>query len=192
MVDADPLISGSLVGQSFSSPAATFAEVPDNLRAEDAHPRSTPSSPTSSRALFGGTGRSQTTVLDQTFNDVDLVGRPLTIGNLVTSSSSGGLLFATTTNTYTPYIVQGDEALPRITMAGSHYRTALSGAADQLPTGQPVSHWPVLECYPGRPGTTPRTFTQTLVTHRQRPRQGLALPEMFRRPGLRQSSRHLI
>ena len=28
-----------------------------------------------------------TTVLDQTFNDVDLVGRPLTIGNFVSSDT---------------------------------------------------------------------------------------------------------
>src|SRR5206468_2751825 len=64
-------------------------------------------------AAFGfDNGLSQTVVLDQTFNDVDLVGHPLTIGNFVSNSSIGSPTFSSLTNTYSPYIEVGDEAFP--------------------------------------------------------------------------------
>ena len=50
-------------------------------------------------------------MLDQTFNDVDLVGHPLTIGNFITQSAISAI-FSVQTNTYTPYIRIGDDASP--------------------------------------------------------------------------------
>ena len=99
-------------------------------------------------AAFGvGDGLSNTVVLDQTFNDVDLVGRPLTIGNFVSSSSIGALVFSVDTNTYTPYIVIGDDALPDSQLPEAITGTAVSGSADELPTGQPDPDRLVPECH---------------------------------------------
>ena len=48
-------------------------------------------------------------MLDQTFDDTELVGRPLSLGFNVTSTSES-LIFSTTTNTYSPYLALGDDA----------------------------------------------------------------------------------
>ena len=53
-----------------------------------------------------------TTVLDQTFNDVDLVGRPLSIGNFVDHTLLWRVLFTSTTNTYTPYLDAERRGIP--------------------------------------------------------------------------------
>ena len=112
MKDADPLMSGATIGQTFTTSTGTFAEVPDDLRATTEVQLNAEIYSQAAAALGIGDGLSDTVVLDQTFNDVDLVGRPLTIGNIVDSSSTGALAFTTTTNTYTPYIDMGDEAYP--------------------------------------------------------------------------------
>ena len=49
-------------------------------------------------------------MLDQTFNDVDLVGRPLSLGNFVSSNSLGTPGLTSTTNIYSPYLDIGDLA----------------------------------------------------------------------------------
>ena len=112
-VNADPLMPGAQIGQAFTAATGWFTEVPDSPR-QTTEVSLTAEIYSQAAAAFGigGDGLSDTVVLDQTFNDVDLVGRPLTIGNLVSSSSSGALFLTTTTNTYTPYIVVGDDALP--------------------------------------------------------------------------------
>ena len=56
-------------------------------RRDDRVPVRSPRS-TARPARCSGSGSTTTTVLDQTFDDVDLVGRPLTIGNFVTSPGS--------------------------------------------------------------------------------------------------------
>jgi uncharacterized membrane protein len=106
--DADPLLAGATVGQTFTSSTGTFAAVPDSLR-EKTEVQVVAEITSSAAALFGLGGQADTTVLDQTFNDVELVGRPVTIG-FNTSTSSAGFIFTTTTNTYSPYIAWGDDA----------------------------------------------------------------------------------
>lgn len=105
---ADPLLAGASIGQAFAAPSTHFAEVPDALRHKvevtlDAEIASSVSS------LFGF-NPTTATVLDQTFNTVDLVGKPLSIGNLTSQSKLNALIFSTTTFTYSPYLVinQGD------------------------------------------------------------------------------------
>jgi uncharacterized repeat protein (TIGR01451 family) len=111
MKDADPLMDGATIGQTFTTSTGTFTEVADNLR-QKTEVKLTAEIYTQISAAFGvGDGLSQTVVLDKTFNDVDLVGRPLTLGNFVTSTSTGFILTATT-NTYTPYVELGDDAFP--------------------------------------------------------------------------------
>lgn len=106
--NADPLMSAT-VGSTFASSQGTFTEVPDNLR-EKAEVSVNAEIYSQANAAFGGTGLKTTTVLAQTFNDVDLIGRPLTFGNFVSSASQGGLVFSTITNTYSPYFELGDDA----------------------------------------------------------------------------------
>ena len=83
MQDADPLMSGATIGQTFTTSTGKFTEIPDALRqktevqlvAETYNQASGLFGP-----LLGGSGLSQTTVLDTTLLDAELAGRPLTIG----------------------------------------------------------------------------------------------------------------
>ena len=119
MQDADPLMPGATIGQTFTTSTGTFTQIPDALRqktevqlvAETYDQVSGLFGP-----LLGGSGLTETTVLDKTFLDAELTGRPLTIGNFVSTSSFGALFLTSVTNTYSPYINVGDEAYPD----GSH------------------------------------------------------------------------
>jgi transglutaminase-like putative cysteine protease len=107
MQDADPLIPGASIGQSFTTSTGSFAEVPDALR-EKTEVQIV--AEITSQGLFGPSS-AQKIVLDQTFNDVDLVGHPLSFGNFV-SGNSAGFIITATTYTYTPFMVIGDDANP--------------------------------------------------------------------------------
>ncbi len=108
----DPSFAGAAVGQSFTTaqgPAA--AELPDSVRhkvtislkVEQYNPFSV--SP-------GGVGLSAIQPLNQTFATVELVGEPVTLGHLVSTDTSGGLVFTNYEHTYVPYLVVGlDETL---------------------------------------------------------------------------------
>jgi hypothetical protein len=63
-------------------------------------------------AILGVSPFQDTLVLDHTFNDVDLVGRPLSISQFVNRQSLGSPVFASITNTYLPYIAVGDYGEP--------------------------------------------------------------------------------
>jgi len=161
MQDADPLMPGATIGQTFTTSTGTFTEVPDALRQKttvrlNAEIMGTLSS-------LAGPEANTKTVLEQTFNDVDLVGRPLSIGNFVNTTSISGLFFGVTTNTYSPYIDVGDEAYPD----GSHdefirgtdyqeYLTNFAGAS-QLLTGL------FLDVDLSGPGVPTQTYERTLV-----------------------------
>jgi len=125
MTDADPLIPGATIGQISATSTGTFAEVPDSLR-EKTEVQLV--AEITSEGLLGSTS-SEKTVLDQTFNDVDLVGHPLTFGNFV-SGQSAGFLITATTYTYTPYVAVGDDANPNPsndeTITGTPYQEVFS------------------------------------------------------------------
>jgi uncharacterized membrane protein len=107
MTKADPEFAILTIGQSATTSANNFAEVADNLRYK-VEVQYNVEIDSAGSSLFGG-GPQATTVIDHTFNSVDLVGRPLTLGNFV-KSNSGGFIFTTTTNTYSPYLETGDVA----------------------------------------------------------------------------------
>ena len=184
-VNADPLMPGAEIGQTFTAATGSFTEVPDSLR-QTTEVSLTAEIYSQAAAAFGigGDGLSDTVVLDQTFNDVDLVGRPLTIGNLVSSSSSGALFLTTTTNTYTPYIVVGDDALPDSQLpdaiVGQQYQEFLTNfpLASQVLTGL------FLNITLSGPGTTSETFSRALVDRiGYAARQGLGSPNISVSPG---------
>ncbi|MEO6809308.1 MAG: transglutaminase domain-containing protein, partial [Isosphaeraceae bacterium] len=157
--DADPLLTGGAVGQTFTAPSGTFAEVPNSLRektevklvAEQA-----------SAGLFGlGGGLSTATVLDFTFNDVDLVGRPLNLGQFVNSTASG-FIFSATVNTYTPFLVMTDEAFPQDpgqVMDGTPYQEVLTN----FPLGSQVLTGVFLNVTLSGPQGPPETSERTLL-----------------------------
>ncbi len=82
MQDADPLMAGATIGQTFTTSTGTFTEVPDALR-EKTEVQLVAEIYSQAAGLLRPRRGPDTTVLDQTFNDVDLVGQPLTIGNFV-------------------------------------------------------------------------------------------------------------
>ena len=108
-VNADPTFAGAPIGDTFTALDGTFNEVPDAMR-HKVTIRLNRELANSASALFGGgTTLDVATVIDETFNAVDLVGRPLSIGHFIDSSSLG-FVIASTTNTYSPYLRMGDEA----------------------------------------------------------------------------------
>lgn len=108
--DADPLLPDAHIGQSFTNAKEVFSEVPDDQR-QKTEVKLTAEIYLQVSAAFGlGNGLTQTVVLDQTFNDVDLVGHPLSIGNFVKVDGFGALVFSSQTTTYSPYIAIGDVA----------------------------------------------------------------------------------
>ncbi len=125
MQDADPLMPGATIGQTFTTSTGTFTAVPDDL--EETTEVQLVAEITSAGLL--GSSSNDTTVLDQTFDDVELVGRPLTFGNFV-SSQSTGFIIAATTYTYTPYVDIGDDANPNPTqdetITGTPYQEVFS------------------------------------------------------------------
>ena len=110
MTDADPLMPGATIGQTFTTSAGAFTSVPANLEATT-EVQLVAEIDNTADSLFGLSGFADTTVLDQTFNDDYLVGRALSIGNFV-STNAIGALFTSQTNTYTPYLQIGDAANP--------------------------------------------------------------------------------
>ena len=61
-------------------------------------------------ALFGIPGQDLAPVIDQVVRTVEVVGRPLSIGHIVESTGIGAI-FTAITNTYSPYMIVGGDAL---------------------------------------------------------------------------------
>jgi uncharacterized membrane protein len=140
MQDADSLMASAKIGQTFTTATGTFTEVPDNLR-EKTEVKLTAEIYNQGAAALGlGDGLSRTVVLDHTFNDVDLVGHPLTIANFVNSSSAGSTI-GQTINTYEPYFEVGDEGYPNpakdAVITGQSYQDVFTNFpfASQVVTG---------------------------------------------------------
>jgi uncharacterized membrane protein len=100
--DADPEITKATLGQKFAATLATFTDVPDILRHKVELTLSVEL--TSSASQLFGLGRQQKTVLDQSFDTVDVVGKPLAVGNLVNLTTVGSALLSSETVTYSPYV----------------------------------------------------------------------------------------
>ena len=98
MQDADPLMPGATIGQTFAASTGTFTDVPDYPRGDDRIPvrrrdRQRPA------ALRSGLDHVDGARPDFQRRSSSWAGT-VTVGNFVTSSSSGGLIFTTATNTY--------------------------------------------------------------------------------------------
>ena len=112
MTDVDPSFAAASVGQTFAAMTGTFAEVPDSLRHKTTIRLDRELVNTAVSGLFGMDPREVSTVLEATFPSARLVGRPLSLGHFVNSSSSVTPVFVSTFNTYAPYLAEGDLAYP--------------------------------------------------------------------------------
>ena len=160
MQDADPLMPGAHPGQTFTTATGTFGQVPDNLH-EKTQVQLVAEVTNAASALFGLGGQQDTTVLDQTFNDVDLVGRPLSLGFNV-ASASGGFIYTTTTNTYSPYLAWGDDAYDSKhdqVIAGQSFQEVLTN----FPFGSQALTGLFLNVTQSGPQGASQTFSRTLV-----------------------------
>jgi hypothetical protein len=182
MTDADPLMAGATVGHTFTAATGTFAAVADALRAKT---EITLKAEIYDQAagvfggLIGGNGLTTTTVLDKTFNDVDLVGRPLTIGDLVSNSSTGAFSLVRTTNAYTPYIVVGDEALPDAQLPEAITGTPFQEVLTDFPLASQILTGLFLNITLSGPGTGSIAFTRSLVDRIGfAARQGTGVPDI--------------
>ncbi len=159
MTDADPLMPGATIGQTFTTSTGTFATVPQSLEATT-EVQVVAEIYSQASALFGLGGQKDTTVLDQTFNDVQLVGRPLTLGFNVASNTESFILSATT-NTYTPYIAWGDDAYNSThdqIISGQSFQEALTS----VPLGSSVLTGVFLNVTASGPQGASQTYSRTL------------------------------
>jgi len=172
MQDADPLMAGATIGQTFATSTGTFTEIPDALR-QKTEVQLVAEITSLAASLFGLGGQSDSTVIDQTFNDAELAGRPVTLGFNV-SSTSGGFIFATTTNNYSPYLAVGDDAYD------STHDQILPGTSFQevqtaFPLASSVLTGVFLNVVQSGPQGPSQTFSRTLVDRiGYAARQGLA------------------
>ena len=124
---------------------------------------------------LGRNGLSDTVVLDQTFNDVNLVGRPISLG-FVTSTSTIPSFFTSTTNTYQPYLLIGDDAYDLTNdqiIQGQAFQEVLTNLAD----GSSVLTGMFLNITESGPQGASQTFSQTLLDRiGYAARQGLVSP----------------
>lgn len=136
---ADPTFPDAQIGQTFADKQSDFTEAPDALR-HKVTVRLKAEQYVEAAAAFGGQALEVQTVLNETFVTAALVGKPLSMGHFVNSSSAGGLVFSTVTHTYSPYILvgQNDDSLEddRI-VRGADYQEVLSNfpLGKQLLTG---------------------------------------------------------
>jgi uncharacterized membrane protein/transglutaminase-like putative cysteine protease len=181
LTSADPLMPGAAIGASFTTPTGTFTQIPDSLR-QKTEITLNAEIQSQAGALFGFP-LSTTAVLDATFNDAELVGRPLSLGNFV-SNSAGGFIFTEITNTYSPYLLLSDEAYPDgshdavlrgATINGHDYQEVLTNfpLAGQILTGL------FLNMTLTGPGLAPASFEHTLLDRiGYAARQGGAQPSL--------------
>lgn len=109
--DADTSFADAMIGQTFTAASSTFNEVADALR-HKVELTLTAETWSAASAAFGfGDGIGSNVVLTQTLTAAELVGRSISIGNVVMESSLGALIFNSRTTSYTPYLEIGDEAM---------------------------------------------------------------------------------
>jgi hypothetical protein len=97
-------------------------------------------------------------VLGQTFDEDYLVGRPLTIGNFV-SQSGLSAIFTEVTNTDTPYIVVGDDALPDSGLPEAITGTPYQEVLTNFPLSSQILTGLFLNVTESGPGTTSQTYS---------------------------------
>ena len=100
--------------------------------------------------------------LDRTFNTVELVGKPLSIGHFVNRQALGTPVFTSVTNIYSPYIAVGDFAKPVSTdelIRGTDYQEVITN----FPLGSTILTGLFLKIDVSGPDGPTETFERTLT-----------------------------
>jgi uncharacterized membrane protein len=158
---ADPTMAGAQIGQVFVPSERTFAEVVDTLR-HKVTLRLQRELTTLLSALFGAPAQDMTPVLEETFNTVEVIGKPLTIGHFVNTVTLPSPVFVSITNTYSPFIVVGDQAFAlsrNRVIRGQDYQEVLTN----FPFGSQILTGLFLEMSVSGPDGPTETFERTLV-----------------------------
>ncbi len=121
-------LPGGAIGIAFTTTSDTFNEVADALRHKVRISLEAETYSQVTAAFNGGTGLTTSTVLDRTWNAVDLVGKPLSVAHYVSDFTKTLTVFSARSLTYTPYFVLGDTADP-------------AGTGDQIYTGTPFQEF---------------------------------------------------
>ena len=148
------------IGTPVTAPSAVFNEIPDALR-HKIKVRLTKEITTPLSGLFGTSSQDQATVLDQQFNTVELVGRQLSLGHFV-STSSLSAVFAVVTNTYSPYLLIGDNDInlsDDTLIRGQDYQETLTN----FPLGSQILTGVFLEMEVITPDGVSKTYQRSLV-----------------------------
>lgn len=136
-VDADTAFANASIGQSFAANQGTFTNVADDLR-HKVTLKVSAETYNSAAALFG-LGLSTSEVLNEPFNTVELVGKTLSVGNLIGAQSLGSVL-SSATYTYSPYVRLhdvGESPLADTLIRGTDYQEVLTNfpLGSQILTG---------------------------------------------------------
>jgi large repetitive protein len=101
----DPNLATNTFGQTLVTPLTRFTSVPTNLRQQITLRLKAEFYPLANGLFALGTNTN--TVLTQTYFASELVGKPISVGNFVTSTGLGALVFSSATINYTPYFFLG-------------------------------------------------------------------------------------
>ncbi len=157
---ADPTFASAQIGQVLTTATQTFAEVPDELR-HKVVVRLMRELTSQATALFGIPGQDLAPVIDQVVRTVEVVGRPLSIGHIVESNGIGAI-FTAVTNTYSPYMVVGGNALDPSrdgVIRGQDYQEVLTN----FPLGSQILTGLFLELDVVAPDGTTRNYRRTIA-----------------------------
>ncbi len=143
-------LPGSAIGSAFTTTSGTFNEIANSLRHKMRISLEAETYSQVTAAFNGGTGLTTATVLDMTWNAVDLVGKPLSVAHFVTDFTKVLTVFSSRSLSYTPYFQLGDTSDP-------------SGTNDEIFTGTPFQE--VLTNFPfGSTVLTGLTLNMDLIT----------------------------
>jgi transglutaminase-like putative cysteine protease len=184
MQNADPLLPGAMIGQTFPNVTAstTFAAVPSDLE-ETTQIQLVAEIYSQADASFGLNPLQDTTVISQTFDDAQLVGRPLTIGFDVSQNLLGAAPFSQVTNTYTPYLVLGDEAFPDPSQSNVTVGQSYQENLTNFPLGNQILTGLFLNINLSGPDGQAESYQRTLVDRiGYGVRQGLRSPSVSVNP----------
>jgi transglutaminase-like putative cysteine protease len=127
-INADPIFQNANIGDTFTAIAATFAELDDSLRHRAVLRLQRELTSPGASLLTGGLSQDTATVLELEFAAVETTGKSLSIGHLVTSSSFG-ISIGATTHHYRPYLVVNDRSSDiesRAFFSGTDYQEILT------------------------------------------------------------------
>lgn len=162
LLNADTSFANAALGQTFTAVADTFAEVPDALRHKLTLKLDRELANTASALFGGGASLDRSTVLTATFNTLDLVGRPLSLGHFVQQDGLSAPVFSLVTNTYSPYLMLGDAARSSATdqlIRGTDYQETLTN----FPFGSRILTGLFLTVEISGPDGPTETFERALV-----------------------------